>query len=61
MEHEIDDQDEALAHLQAVADKAARHEIDQGFYNAVNLKMNVMRDPRLDTAPFRQILDSIGT
>jgi hypothetical protein len=52
-------QDEALKHLEKVAEKARTHEVDQGFLNAMN-RMNLWADPRLETPAFRDVLGRIG-
>jgi TolB-like protein len=55
----IGDEARALEHLEAVADKARRHEPDQGQIAAMNLKMNFLADPRLQSGALRDVLDRI--
>ena len=47
----IGDEAHALEQLEIAADKAARHEQDEGIYNLYNLKMNVTNDTRVLTKP----------
>lgn len=50
----IGDYDKALEWLRKGADKAARHEIDAGMFNLMNLKMNVTADPVLESPEFAE-------
>ena len=51
----IGEYDEALKWLRKGADKAARHEIDTGMFNLMNLKMNVTADPVLERPEFVEV------
>ena len=44
----------ALESLEKVAAKARNHEVDQGFFNAMNLKMNTSADPLLEQTQFKE-------
>jgi TolB-like protein len=55
----IGDEQRALERLEAVAAKARRHEPDRGQIAVMNLKMNFLADPRLDSGPFKDVLDRI--
>ncbi len=48
----IGDQRSALEQFEIVAEKVSRREIDQGFFNIMNLKMNVTADPVLEQPEF---------
>lgn len=43
----VGDLDRALVHLESAAEKAIAHEIDDGFYALMNLRMNFTDDPLL--------------
>lgn len=45
--------------LAIVADKASRHEPDPGYFNAMNLKMNITNSPVLKKPEFVAVLDRI--
>lgn len=45
--------------LARAAEKASRHEPDQGFLNLMNLKMNFLNDPALEACDFEQLLARI--
>jgi tetratricopeptide (TPR) repeat protein len=55
----IGDEEQALRWLETVAEKARNHEPDQGYINAMNLKMNFLADPRLDEPRFADVLARI--
>lgn len=49
----------ALTWLERAADKARRHEPDDGFYALMGLKMNVAKDPTLAQPEFADVLSRI--
>jgi TolB-like protein/Flp pilus assembly protein TadD len=51
--------DEAIEWLARAAEKARRHEIDDGFYALMNLKMNFTNDPLLEEPRFVEALAAI--
>ena len=51
--------DKALEWLRRVADKARNHEIDEGFFAVMNLRMNFTNDPLLEEPRFTEVLDQI--
>jgi serine/threonine-protein kinase len=55
----IGDNQKALDWLRQVADKARKHEIDEGFYAVMNLKMDFTNDPLLKEPEFAEALDRI--
>lgn len=55
----VGDQESALRSLEEAAQRAARHEVDPGFFNVLNLKMNVTNDPVLREPRFSAVLDRI--
>jgi TolB-like protein/Flp pilus assembly protein TadD len=55
----IGDEAKALEWLEVVAGKAANHEIDEGVYAALNLKMNFMNDPLINDPRFAEVLGRI--
>lgn len=55
----IGDQERALEWLEVGAEKAANHERDEGFYQLMNLKMNVTNDPLLEQPEFVAVLNRI--
>ena len=55
----VGDEKRALESLEASAERAARHERDEGFYNLMNLKMNVTNDPRLRQPEFVRVFSEI--
>ena len=55
----VGDQAQALARLERVAEKARNHEIDQGYLNIMNLKMNFLGDPLVETPAFTDVLNRI--
>jgi tetratricopeptide (TPR) repeat protein len=55
----IGDNDKALEWLQQVADKARNHEIDEGFYAVMNLRMDFTNDPLLREPRFVEVLSRI--
>jgi TolB-like protein/Flp pilus assembly protein TadD len=55
----IDDEEQALRWLEAVAEKARNHEPDQGYLNVMNLKMNFLADPRIEEPRFAEVLSRI--
>jgi TolB-like protein/Flp pilus assembly protein TadD len=55
----IGDNEKALDWLRQAAEKARNHEIDEGFYAAMNLKMNFTNDPLLNEPQFADVLSRI--
>jgi TolB-like protein len=55
----IGDQQRALEWLETAARKAADHEPDEGFFQLINLRMNVTNDPVLKQPEFVAVLDRI--
>jgi TolB-like protein len=55
----LDEDNRALEWLETAAQKAANHEMDEGFFNLMALRMNVTDDPRLKQARFRAVLERI--
>ncbi len=55
----IGDYDHALERLEAVADEAKNHVIDEGVLNIFHLKMNYMNDPVLREPRFVEVFDRI--
>jgi TolB-like protein/DNA-binding winged helix-turn-helix (wHTH) protein len=55
----VDDQAEALRYLAVGARKAREHVVDQGLHDLMILRFNLLKDPRLEQAEFREILDRI--
>jgi hypothetical protein len=41
------------------AEKVANHEPDAGFFNLMNLKLNITRDPVLEQPEFVEVLSRI--
>lgn len=52
----IGDEASALEQLEIVAEKARNHEPDQGYLNAMNLRMNFLNDARLEQPEFVDVL-----
>jgi hypothetical protein len=48
----IGDYDRALELLQEAVVKIANSEVDEGFFNLMNFKMNIMNDPVLKQPEF---------
>ena len=48
----IGDYDRALELLKQAAEKVANSEVDEGFFNLMNFKMNIMHDPVLEEPEF---------
>ena len=48
----VGEYDEALDWLRQGAEKAERHELDAGFYQLMNLKLNYANDPVLERPEF---------
>jgi TolB-like protein len=55
----VGDTDGALEWLEAAADKAARHELDEGFFNLMALRANVTNDEVLRQSDFVDVLRRI--
>jgi TolB-like protein/Flp pilus assembly protein TadD len=55
----IGDDKEALRWLEVVADKARKHEPDQGYINVMNLKMNFLGDRHIEEPAFAAVLSRI--
>ena len=55
----VDDVERALEWLEAAADKAARHELDEGFFNLMALRANVTNDATLRQRKFVDVLSRI--
>ena len=55
----IGDEAKALEWLAVVADEARRHEPDPGFFNAMDLKMNITNSPVLKQPKFVAVLDRV--
>ena len=55
----IGDRAGALRWLEEAADKIARHEPDEGFFQIVNLKLNVTNDPVLREPEFVEALERL--
>jgi tetratricopeptide (TPR) repeat protein len=55
----VGDTDRALEWLEAAAAKAARHELDEGFFNLMALRANVTNDDLLRQRPFVDVLRRI--
>ena len=55
----IGDEERALQYLERVAVEAKNHEPDAGQIAVMNLKMNVLADPRLESGRFKAALDRI--
>ena len=54
----VGDEERALEQLEIAADKAAKHEPDEGIYSLYNLKMNVTNDTQTLTKP--DFIDVLG-
>lgn len=55
----IGDKAQTLYWLDVLAEKARNHEPDLGMVNAMNLKMNFLADPALETPEMRAALDRL--
>jgi len=55
----VGEYDEALKWLRQGAEKAERHEIDAGFYQLMNLKLNYAADPMLERPDFVDVRDRL--
>lgn len=55
----IGDNERALEWLEIAAEKTAKHEPDEGFFNLINLKMNVTNDPVLEQPEFVDVRNRI--
>ena len=55
----IGDEKHALEWLEKVAEKASRHEVDEGMDAALNLRMDVTNDPVLNKPEFVEVLSRI--
>jgi tetratricopeptide (TPR) repeat protein len=55
----IGDEVSALEQLEIVAEKARNHEPDQGYLNAMNLRMNFLNDARLEQPEFVDVLSRL--
>jgi TolB-like protein/Flp pilus assembly protein TadD len=55
----VGDEEESLRYLEAAAEKARKHEPDQGLLALMGLKMNFLADPRLEEPRFAEALSHI--
>lgn len=55
----VGDEARALEWLEMAADKAAAHELDEGFFNLMALRANVTNDGTLRQRPFVEVLSRI--
>ena len=55
----LGDQPRALERLESAADAAARHELDEGFFNLMALRANVTNDDVLRQREFADVLGRI--
>lgn len=55
----VGDYDEMLRWLDIAAEKARKHEVDEGFIALNNLRMNITADPALEQPRVRQALDRV--
>jgi adenylate cyclase len=55
----IGDDKQALRSLEAMVQKARKHEPDQGYINVMNLKMNFLADPHIAEPAFADVLSRI--
>jgi hypothetical protein len=46
--------------LEKIAERARNHAVDQGFFNAMNPKMNIWADPLLERTQFKEVLRGIA-
>jgi tetratricopeptide (TPR) repeat protein len=53
------DEAEALRQLEAAAEKARNHEVDQGYLQLMNMKMNFLAYPRIEEPRFAEVLSRI--
>jgi TolB-like protein/Tfp pilus assembly protein PilF len=53
------DDSAAIKWLEVAAEKASRHEVEAGYINLLNLKMNFTNDPLLKEPQFAQVLSRI--
>jgi serine/threonine-protein kinase len=56
----IADEARALEWLEMAADKAAAHELDEGFFNLMALRSNITNDDALRQRPFAAVLERIA-
>jgi TolB-like protein/Flp pilus assembly protein TadD len=56
----IGDKTRALESLRTLAEKTRNHEVDPGLINAMNLKMNFLADPALETPEMMSALSKIA-
>ncbi len=57
--HALGGDTQAPEFLEKVAEKARNHEVDQGFSNAMNLKMNDWAEPLLEQTQLKEVLRRI--
>jgi len=57
--HALGGDTQAPEFLAKVAEKARNHEVDQGFSNAMNLKMNDWAEPLLEQPQLKEVLRRI--
>jgi TolB-like protein len=55
----LGDRARAIEQLEAAIVKIENHEIDQGFFNLMNVRMNVAGDPVLEEPPFVELRDKL--
>jgi adenylate cyclase len=55
----IGDEERAEQSIRTAIDRAGRHEIDQGFWPLMNIKMNATADPLLETPRFVELRERI--
>ena len=55
----VGDKAEALRWFDVLAEKARNHEIDPGLISAMNVKMNIQRDPVLEEPEFVAVLNRV--
>ena len=51
----------ALQHLEIVAEKVRNQEPDQGFFNLMDLRMNITKDPLREDPRFKEVLGRVST
>jgi TolB-like protein len=56
----VGDEHRALESLESAAEKAAAHELDEGFFNLMALRANVTNDDALRRQPFAAVLGRIA-
>jgi hypothetical protein len=51
----LGDRARAIEQLEAAIAKIENHEIDEGYFNLMNVRMNVTADPVLEEPPFVEL------